>query len=75
MTTQIDQILDDPEKLAAMSDSDLRALLEPFIPQTRAQVLPEDKPRKEGLAVKHMKSLVKGLSPQQLEEMLKHNKP
>ncbi len=71
----IQEILDDPEKLCSLSDAELKSILEPLIPLARTQVLPEEKSRKEGLEVKHMKSLIKSVSPEQLAEMLKHNTP
>lgn len=46
------------EKLDAMNEKELATLLAPIIPSARAAVLPEEKPRKLGLDVVHMKDAV-----------------
>lgn len=43
----------------ALTDTQLKTLLEPFIPATRQAVLPEEKPSKLGLATRVMRDVMR----------------
>lgn len=51
-------LLDDPEKLLAMTDEQLRQALAPYIPETRKAVLPEEKPSKIGVSTRVMRDFM-----------------
>ena len=55
----IHEILSDPEALLALTDEQLRELLEPYIPATRKAMLPEEKPSKLGLHTRVMMDVMK----------------
>ncbi len=63
----IHSLLSDPDKLVAMSDSELRAALAPFIPPSRKAVLPEEKPQKVGVQMRAMAEFLK--NPALVKEM------
>ena len=71
----INTILDqyDPDALAKLTDPELIELLKPYIPASRQAVMPEERVKKEGVAVKYVKSMLANLSPTQLEELTKAN--
>jgi hypothetical protein len=58
-----------PEELLALSDAELRNLLEPFFPATRTPLLPQEKARKLGVEVRAMKDAVEN-SKDDLKKML-----
>lgn len=55
----INELLDEPEKLIALSDFELKALLAPYFPATRYALLPEAKPKKLGLDVRNVLAAIK----------------
>ncbi len=47
-----------PEQLIALSEQELKNLLEPFIPATRLALLPPEKPRKLGVEMRAIKDAI-----------------
>lgn len=73
----INTILDEytPEVLESLSDDELKRLLAPYIPLARQQALPEERARKEGVSVKHIKTMLSMIDPKDLADLDRaHNK-
>jgi len=52
----IEELLDSPEKIAALSDEQLRTLLSPYFPQVRTPVLPEEATKRASMMEVMVKS-------------------
>lgn len=54
----IHEILSDPDSLLSLSDSQLKTLLAPYIPEARKAILPEEKASKLGIHSRVMKDVL-----------------
>lgn len=55
----IHELLSNPEKLLALSNDELKKLLEPYIPAARKALLPQEKPGKLGMHARVMFDVLK----------------
>lgn len=69
----INDLLDEPEKLLILSDEELKKLLAPYFGPTRAALMPPEKAEKQGVERNVIRQFLSAMQPE-IDAMRKNKK-